>query len=234
MENQPPSKPLTGLRKRQQIDVTNKHIFIWLAVTSVIVSFCLVGLQFLVKEFIFNQKVINTKSQTNQRLIDNASAAKELTKNINTLLADANLNAVSSSSSSADDRSSALRVIFDALPVRGDPTSFANSLQTVVLPLSGVGIRDLGTSVDVATGGDTLETEGTKDAQTLPFKAGYSGSYAEVQKSLVDLARVIRPIHPTELIIRSEDSNKLQVSISGVTYYLPAQKVDVKTEVIRP
>lgn len=230
----PAQRQLTGVRKRQQIETTNKNIFLWLVVSSVIVSFCIVALQFLVKELMFNQRVISTKSKTNQQLIDNVTAAKELTTNINKLLANSNLSALQKED--PESKSNALSVILDALPVNGDATGFADSLQTVVLPLSGVAIRELSTSLDQS--GDTLAT--LTDAGvlsqplTLPFKAGFGGSYAEVQQALVDMARVIRPIHPTELSIRSDDGGKLQLSMTGVTYYLPARSVGVKTEVLKP
>lgn len=230
----PTSKPITGLRKRQQIEITNKRIFVWVAVTSVIVSFCIVALQFLIKEFIFNQQVINQKSETNQRLIDNVEAGKELTKNVNTLLADSNLGAVARTYTE-EEAASTLNVILDALPVSGDATSFANSLQTVVLPLSGVGIKELSTSVDQGEVTDgSLATTAATDVPTLPFKASFSGTYDETRQALVDITRVIRPIHLTKLSIRSDDDNKLQVAIEGLTYYLPSRTIDVTKEVRKP
>lgn len=229
----PAPRQLTGVRKRQQIESTNKNIFVWLAVSSVIVSFCIVALQFLVKEFMFNQKVIDTKSKTNQQLIENVEAGKQLTTNVNKLLANKNLTTLQKED--PEGKANALSVVLDALPVEGDATGFANSLQTVVLPLSGVGIRELSTSLDQTGELDVAATSDTAvQPMTLPFKAAFGGTYTESQKALQDLARVIRPINPTELSIRSDDGGKLQVSITGVTYYLPARTVQVKTEVLKP
>lgn len=229
----PAARQLTGVRKRQQIETTNKNIFVWLAVSSVIISFCIVALQFLVKEFMFNQKVIDTKSKTNQQLVENVEAGKQLTTNVNKLLANSSLNSLQKQD--PEGKANALSVVLDALPVEGDATGFANSLQTVVLPLSAVSIRELSTSLD-QTG--ELDMTPTSDAaaqpMTLPFKAAFGGTYAESQKALQDIARVIRPINPTELSVRSDDGGKLQVSIIGVTYYLPARTVQVKTEVLKP
>lgn len=224
-------KPLTGLRKRQQIEVTNKHIFVWVALTSVIVSFCIVALQFLVKEFLFNQKVINEKSATNQQIVDNIAAGKELTNNVNKLLADANLGSVQRQT---DEEATALNVVLDALPVKGDATSFANSLQTVVFPRSGVAIKELSTSIEQTDEFAADTTTATTEVPTLPFKAGLSGTYEEMQKALLDIARVIRPINLTKLSIRSDDGNKLQVSIEGHTYYQPARTIEIKKEIRKP
>lgn len=228
--NESKPKPLTGLRKRQQIEVTNKHIFLWIAVTSVIVSFCAIALQFLIKEFMFNQRVINAKSATNKQIIANIAAGKELTNNVNKLLADENLGAVQRQN---DEEATTLNVVLDALPVKGDATSFANSLQTVVLPLSGVAIKELSTSVE-QTEGLVEEVATTSEVPTLPFKAGFSGTYDEVKKALVDMSRVIRPISLSKLSIRSDDNNKLQVSVEGHTYYQPARTIEIKKETRKP
>lgn len=230
-----PSGPaLTGVRKRQQIENTNKRIFIWLAVSSIIISFCIVALQFLVKEFMFNQKVIGIKSDTNQQLIKNVTAAAQLKSNINELIADTNLSSVMTQTNNA--KASNLNAILDALPTAGDATGFANSLQTVVLTRSGVSLRELGTNLEGTelTPEDASVSNEVTQPVSLPFKASFSGSYVDTQKALTDLAHVIRPISLTQLSIRSDDNNQLQVTIDGQTYYLPARTVEVKTKVLKP
>lgn len=232
---------MTGVRKRQQIQNTNKRIFLWLAIASIIVSVCLVALQFLVREFMYNQKIINKKSETNKTLVQNVEQAKELQKNVNTLLANENLNALKYEAENVE--TTALNVVLDALPTNGDATAFANSLQAVVLPRSGVSLRDLSTTSLESTNltGDIGATEETpvatvdaSQAISLPFGAGFNGRYADVQQALVDISRVIRPIHLNEIAIRAGDNDLLLVDITGVTYYLPAKSVEVKTEALKP
>jgi glycine cleavage system regulatory protein len=233
MDN-PNTPQLTGVRKRQQIQTTNKNIFIWLAVSSVIVSFCIVALQFLVKEFLFNQKIISAKSETNQRLQANIDAAAELTKNVQALLADENLSVLKTAD--PDPKNTPLSVVLDALPVEGDSTGFANSLQTAVFPRSGISIRELSTSSEVAgeaADGAAAAPVVTTDAQPLPFTAGLAGSYSDVQKALTDLSKVIRPINLTEMTITSDEGENLLVDITGNTYYLPARTIDLQKEVIK-
>lgn len=225
----PQARVLTGVRKRQQIETTNKNILLWLVISSVIVSFSLVALQFLIREFIFNQKIINAKSATSKQLQQNIVAGKELTKNVNALLADTNLGAVLKND--ADQKSSNLSVVLDALPVSGDATSFANSLQSVVLPLSGVTISELSTTSLADQG---IADPATTEPLTLPFKASVSGDYAKIQKALKDMSRVIRPINLTELSMRSEEKGQIQMTLSGVTYYLPAKTVGIKEQVFKP
>lgn len=225
------NRTLTGVRKRQQIETTNKSIFVWLIISSVIVSFSLVALQFMVREFLFNQKIIDAKSATSKQLQQNITAGKQLTANVNALLADTNLGAVSKNV--ADTKTSNLSVVLDALPVSGDATGFANSLQTVILPKSGVAISELSTSSALLDGTD-LTGGSSAEPLTLPFKASVSGDYASIEKMLKDIAKVIRPINLTELSMRAEDDGKIQVTISGVTYYLPARSVGITEEVFRP
>lgn len=225
-----PAEPaLTGVRKRQQIESTNKQIFTWVAIAAVIVSFCVIALQFLGKEFLFNQKIINAKSETNQRLEDNLETAQKLKDNVNALLANSDLGSVKRND--GDAAKSNLNVVLDALPVTGDATGFANSLQAVVLPLSGVSIKELSTTTDQLAADADVPT--ADEPTELPFTATITGSYENVHQALGDLARVIRPVNPTELTIRASDDT-LQLSISGVTYYLPAETINVATKKVQP
>lgn len=234
---QQPSQPaMTGVRKRQQIQDTNKRIFIWLAVAAVIVSICLVALQFLLREFMFNQKIINQKGETNKTLVQNLGEAEKLRENVNALLADENLNSLKYETSNT--KTTALNVVLDALPVEGDTTAFANSLQAVVLPRSGVSITELTTSVTQDGGVSTIDPSVPVAPATqpspLPFTAGFTGRYADIQRALDDMSRVIRPINLQKLTIRASDKDILQVSTSGMTYYMPARTVEVRTEVMKP
>lgn len=232
-----PQAGMTGVRKRQQIEDTNKRIFIWLAVASVIVSICLVALQFLIREFMFNQKIINKKSETNSILVKNIKEADLLRDNVNALLADANLSSLKYTAPNA--KTTALNVVLDALPIEGDSTAFANSLQAVILARSGVAIRELNTSV-VGSEGYSSSPEAPTAAESsaeplpLPFTAGFTGKYADIEKALTDISKVIRPINLNQLTIKSTENDQLQVTIGGVTYYLPAKTIEIKTEEVRP
>lgn len=230
---QPQQTAASGLRKRQQIKNTNRNIFFWMTGAAIIVSICLVALQFLVRELIFNQQVINQKSATNKTLIQNKQQAELLRENINKLLADGNLNSLKYEA--ANTETTALNVILDALPVEGDVTAFANSLQAVVLPRSGVGIRELSTmAVDSGLSADIPVETNSAEALSIPFSAGFAGNYESVTKALIDMSNVIRPIDLKQMTIRAEDGGTLQVMIDGTTYYMPARSVEVTTEVVKP
>jgi len=230
---QPASTALTGVRKRQQIEMTNKRIFIWVAVASVIVSFSLIALQFLVKEFLFNQKIISAKNETNNTLIKNIDTAGQLKENINELLADENLGAVEGLDEDAD--TSNLSLILDALPVTGDATGFANSLQAVVLQRSAVGIDELSTTNQgsAATGMTTDATSLASTPQQLPFSVKFGGNFQQTSQALSDLAKVIRPVTVNKLEINASDST-LTLTINGTTYYVPAKTVNITKGSVKP
>lgn len=233
MPQKPAATVLTGVRKRQQIESTNKRIFIWVAVASIVVSFSLVALQFLVKEFLFNQKIINAKSDTNSTLIANLESAKQLKENVNKLLADENLAAVKSVDENAE--TSNLSLILDALPVEGDATAFANSLQAAVLPRSGVAIDTLDTnSLNLDTTGMVADaaTLGATP-QSMPFNVTFGGNFQQVSQAMGDMAKVVRPISVNRLELIASD-NSLKVTVNGMTYFVPAKTVNITQETIKP
>lgn len=227
MDKNTKDRNLTGLRKRQQIQGTNKQIFIWVAVAAVIVSFCLVGLQLIGREFFFNLKIIEAKQEAADTLAKNLDTAKELKTNVDALISSTNLSAVKREDSEASN----LTVILDALPTRGDATGFADSMQNVILPPSGVAIRELSTNQERADIDEDV-TDASEPLE-LPFNATFGGDAEQIKEALKDMARVIRPIQPQELTIRASD-NILTVSVDGVTYYLPASSVEVEKRTLKP
>lgn len=236
-ENQQPAQQvMTGVKKRQQIKDINKKTFIWLAVSAVIVSVALVAMQFLVRELLFNQKIINKKSETNKTLTQNIVEAEQLRENINNLLADPKLSALKYEAQNVE--TSALNVILDALPVEGDATNFANSLQAVVLPRSGVAIKDLSTATALDESLDTTDVSAgpanTSLPLEVPFTTGFGGDYQKIQSALSDLSLVIRPINLKRMTITASGENGIIANIEGVTYYLPARTVEVRKETLKP
>lgn len=234
--DQPNEQKLTGLKKRQQIEKTNKTILLWVAGASVIVIVCLVTLQFLIRQAIFNQEVINAKAETNKILKQNIENAKTLKTNVNKLIADPNLQ-----KARAVEADSNLKVILDALPSTGDPTTFSNSLQNAILDRSGAKIINLsstasegGTAVaapttDTTTAPTAAGVGGSATPLTLGFSTEVSGQYDIIKQSLLDIERVIRPMQIKILTISGSDT-ELTAKISGVTYYLPEKTVKLGTQ----
>lgn len=227
------TKNTMGSKKRLQIQDTERNIFVWLSVSAVVICACIVAIQFLVREAIFNQGIIGEKIATEKQLTTNIANAATLRKNIDDLIADESLGSVSRQELAAegsDRRASNLSAILDALPTSGDPTTFATSLQLAVLPKSGVSVKELSTGAegDVAAGGSVAGD--SLSPQLLGFTVGFSGSYENTTKALSDMSRVIRPLSLTGLTIKAASDNELTVDVKGNTYYMPAKSIQVTKE----
>ncbi|RTL03096.1 MAG: hypothetical protein EKK57_00380, partial [Proteobacteria bacterium] len=122
-------KPQNGLKKRQQIDNTGRKMFFWVAGASVVVSFAIVGLIFLVQKGLMNQKVIDEKGKTVSAMKQNVESAKELSKSIKKLNGDRSLGLVNSKVKTSNN----LDKIFGALPYEEDTVPLAASLQDTLL-----------------------------------------------------------------------------------------------------
>lgn len=221
---------MTGFRKRQQLTKTNKRIFAWVAGASVVVTACAVLIQFLVQQLMFNQQIINDKTNAQAILIQNKSKAAELKKNVDELVANTNLAKVKTNTGS-DKNASNLQVVLDALPTSNDGATFANSLSTVILPRSGVTIESIEIDSDDVSG--EVTTVQSDAYRTLGFSVNIKGSYDQVQQTLTNLVRVIRPITITKLTLQGDGSN-LTALISGVTYSVPAANVNLESITRKP
>ena len=80
---------LTGLTKRQQLKKTNQNIFIWVTIAAVVLAFSVVALQFLVRQGLFNAKIIEEQQKTSRALDESKKNFDGLKKNVDGLLADA-------------------------------------------------------------------------------------------------------------------------------------------------
>ena len=219
-------------RKRQQIAKSNRTMFLWVAGASVIVAFAVVGSIFLVKQLVFNQKIIFEKTATADVLNKNIVTAKKLNKTVNSLRANRSLSSVPSSAQ----KSNNLDKILDALPYEGDWVGLGSSLQSTLL--SGIAVDSL--SVDSTTGeGNTsgidlssLEQVGNTEPISFSFKV--SGSDAELKTLLARLNNSIRPIKVISMKLESGGPNRIDANIQAITYYQPKKVFELKEKTVKP
>lgn len=224
------SNQLTGLKKRQQIASANKMIFVWVIVASVAIAFCAVTMQFLIRQAIFNQKIIGAKLETQGTLSKNIENVNKLKQNVDALEADTRLASVK-----ANPEDTNLKVVLDALPTTDDRTALGASLQQVILPKSGVDVSGLTT---ISAGGETaIAFEGAEaEAPTIPtadFSFDATGSYDSVKVVLGDLERTIRPMNVQKLALQSADG-QIKATVEGVSYYSPQVTVKLGKKTIKP
>lgn len=221
------AKQLTGLKKRQQIATANKMIFVWVIVASVAISLSAVTMQFLVRQAIFNQKIIGAKAQTQSTLDHNIENVEKLKQNIDALEADTQLAKVKANSSDTN-----LKVVLDALPTTNDPTALGASLQQIILPKSGVNTSDI-TTVSQTEAADAASATTTTGTPTAHFSFAATGDYGRIKTMLSDLERTIRPIDVQQLSLQNVDG-QVKATVEGVSYYLPEQTVQLGKKSLKP
>lgn len=225
-------KAITGIKKRQQIKNANQTMFLWIIAASVAVAVCLVLGQFMLRQFIFNNKIISAKNQAYDTLRDNKESFGELKNEVNKLVSNQSLSKLKVAESDTS-----LQVIIDALPTTDDRVALANSLQQVILARSGVAIE----SITVVDGG-TVTTGAASDATTptpsnapisVPFTVVVKGNYDQIRQAVGDLEKSIRPMSVDRVLLEGSN-NELRATIIAQSHYLPAKSVQVTTESIKP
>lgn len=221
---------LTGLTKRQQLKKTNQNIFIWVTVAAVVLAFSIVALQFLIRQGLFNGKIIGEQQKTSRALDQSIKNFDGLKRNVDGLLADTKL-----SSLRANPNDNSLQVVLDALPTSGDPTSFSNSLYNKILSRQGVTINAvtvgaLDGAVDPNAAPVAVATEG---AQPLPFDVSFVGNAEQLRNTLLDMEKTIRPIVVRQMNI-AVGEGFVEVTAQGETYYLPKSTVKLGEKQIKP
>lgn len=215
---------LTGLKKRQQIELAGRNMFIWVVVAAVAVSFCLATGQYLFSKWQYNNKVLGAKYMASDTLSQNITNARALKDEVDSLVANNDLASVKT-----DSNDSNLKSILDALPTLSDPSALATSLQQVVLNSSGVTIETISVPQETA---DAAATELPPTPQEMKISFIVSGSYDKIRSLLHDLERTIRPIKVTGISLTGSDAN-LRATIEATTFYQPSKTVTAKTEVIK-
>lgn len=230
MEN----KTLTGVRKRQKIDQTNKQMMLWVAGAAAAVTICAMLAINLIGQIKYQAKIISKKSETSEILKTSLAAITDLTKNINTLQTDQNLLALR-----ADTDDTAFNVVIDALPTEDDATALGSSMQEKVLAGSGVSLESFEYSVINGTNGVPTDTSATKsstirpEAQAIAFRFKITGSYDSIKAALVNIEKTIRPIIIQNLDIDGT-VNELSATISATTYYVPRVHYALGEESVLP
>lgn len=223
----PEASKLTGLKKRQQIELAGRVMFIWVAIAAAALSFCVATGQYLFAQWQHNNKVIHAKQVAAGTLQSNIESAKTLKEEVDKLVASQELASVKTNESDPNTKS-----ILDALPTTFDPAALATSLQQAILNRSGVAIESITVPPEVAVAeGDAVQPTEPKP-QEVKFSFTVSGSYDKIKTLMGDIQRTIRPIAINSLNITGDDAD-LRVICEATTYYQPAKTVDVKKESVR-
>lgn len=223
-----------ALRKRQQIDLSKRTMFIFVAVAAFVSGIALVVSFFLVQQIWFQGRVISQKQATVNTINANLKAVDGLKDNIRLLDTNEALNSVKSS-----DDSSAVQAVLDALPTEPNADALGASLQVMFvgaidgLAIESLSVSDLSDEGALSASDSGSESEPTDPNLGIGFSMRVSGSAEQLKALLARFERSIRVIKIDSLSVEaSKDS--LTMDIQGLAYYQPAYDVKIDKKVIKP
>ncbi len=222
-----------AIRKRTQVDMTNKFMFIWVAGASVLFGFALVASIFLSQMSFYNEKVLSEKQKTITTLDNNIKAVSGLEDNVRAL--DAN-QSLMSLKAQPDDR--AVQVILDALPSEANSSALGASIQNKLLSgIDGLSLISLQVDpvvgIESSGGGSSYESSSSVSQYAISFRFSASGSEVALKKALSNLEASIRAIDIVSLKIEGQDAEHNVMTVQARAYYEPAQAVELKDKVVK-
>lgn len=220
-----------AVRKRQQIDSSRKTMFVFVAGAAFLAGIALVISIFLIQQIVFHSKVIIEKQSTIFRLDKNLESVDELKKNVRVLETNSALNSVK-----ANSENSALQTVLDALPDNPNADAFGASIKNkFVDTVEGLTLDNLSVTSPNSQGEESEDnnSESADSSNTLSFSLEVSGSADKLRELLTKFERSIRVIELKSFEIHTSE-DKLSLTIQGVAYYEPAQKIHLEKKVVKP
>jgi len=225
-----------AIRKRTQIAMANRVMFLWVAGVSVVFGFALVATIFLTQMLLFNERVLQEKDRTIATLkTDNGNVAG-LEAQIRVLDTNEALNSIKVTP--PDDQ--AIQVILDALPSDANSLALGASIQNRLLsnkdgsPISNLTLDSL--QVDPVIGieslSDSSSVENASAASSstqneIDFRFSVSGDEVALKQVLTNLESSIRTIDVTSLKIESQGATR-GLSVQARAFYEPARVVQLR------
>lgn len=219
------------VRKRQQIDSSRKTMFVFVAGAAFLAGIALVISIFLIQQIVFHSKVIIEKQSTIFRLDKNLESVDELKKNVRVLETNSALNSVK-----ANSENSALQTVLDALPDNPNADAFGASIKNkFVDTVEGLTLDNLSVTSPNSQGEESEgnNSESADSSNALHFSLEVSGSADKLRELLTKFERSIRVIELKSFEIHTSE-DKLSLTIQGVAYYEPAQKIHLEKKVVKP
>lgn len=223
-----------GMKKREQIQHTNKLVFLWVAGAAVAVTVALVLSQFLVRQLIFNDKIISALNTSNTTLKNDIQSYGTLKNEVVKLLANPKLSDLRINKDAGGDN--ALQVVIDAMPTNDDRIALAASLQQAILSRSGVRVDQL-TFTDTANIATPAEMTGaaasTGNLSEIPFTFKATGTYDQLKKMFADIQLSIRPVSVSNVKL-SGANDTMTAEVQASTYYATPMTTDLTKGTVQP
>ncbi len=214
-----------AIRKRQQIDSSNRTMFTFVAGAAFIVGVAIVVSVFLVQQIMFNVRVINEKTKTAKVLKNNIVAVSDLKKELRVLESNEALSSVK-----IRQENSALQSVLDALPSEPNVDALGASLQEkFVGAVDGLSLDSLIISNDTGSG-KLSKYDGGHLSFSLSV-SDQSGGMDRFKELLTRFEKSIRVIEIQSTEIQSTDKRST-MSIKGRARYEPTRHIELKTKII--
>lgn len=209
------------IKKQQRIQQSNKQIFIWVAIASVIVGFASVGVYFLYNKIVFHTKVIQKQDETISHLDKSIKNIEDLRTEIYSLQSNQNLDALKK------ENEKAIQVIIDALPADPNTLALGASIEDVLLSgVSAVRLENINIS--------EIDSEKIQQTGVLPFKMSLVANDANaLREAITRIERSIRVIDFDRVTLERTNDN-FSVNIDAHAYFEPAVEIKLGKETIRP
>jgi len=236
-----------AIRKRTQITMANRVMFLWVAGVSALLGITIVVTIFLVQMLMFNERVLHEKGLTIATLNTNNENIEELKSKIRILDTNEALNSIKAKS---DDK--AIQVILDALPTDPNDLALGASIQNKIL--HDIDLLELDSmQIDKVLSSDTSsstvvvdEIESSSITQgvitfrfTVFSKNSTEGSDVikqvnidAIKKALINFEKSIRIMDLTSIKIEQQ-RNTIQLSIKGRAFYEPTRVVQLIDKVVK-
>lgn len=219
-----------ALKKRQQIDVVQRNMFIIVAVAAFVLGFAIMAIVFLSNKLAFNQRVINEKNKTlttltsNNRNLDDL-AGEVMALQVNDALLSARL-----------DGSDGLRVVLDALPATGNSNALGASLKDRILAIPGIMIEsiDMVSTIDELSPGQFVtSTIGSGDFNSISFSFKVLGKASDLSQVLKNIEKSIRPIVVDSVKFEASSSSEQNImTVTGHSFYEPMLQAELGKKTI--
>jgi hypothetical protein len=220
----------TAIRKRTQISKANRTMFMWVAISSIVVGIALVVAFSLVQQLIYNERILAEKEKTVATLKANNAVIPELQTQVRVLDTNEALGLVR-----ASDEDQAIQVILDALPSDANDLALGASLQKKLLSgIKGLTLESLQVNPVAGAGGASSEVDASAagGANQITFQFTVSGNQDALKQVLTNLERSIRAIDILSLRIESQGSSQL-MSVQARAFYEPTKQVELVDKVVK-
>ncbi len=199
--------------KRDKITQANSTVFIAVAISAVLVMFCLISVRFLWQKKSYNDRVIGAKKDARKQIETNISSIDQLSEQFPELQKRASNND---------------KTILHALPPSYDYAALVTSMEFLAKQ-SGV---QLASGIGQDGSAAAIKEQNVSAPQEIVLTLSVSGSYEGIVRYVNNLEASIRPILVTTVDLNGSNAD-LQATIQAKTFYQPARALEVSKEVVQ-